>query len=141
MKIVVARVPPEGMKDRAAYDPVALDMDVVGVQLRQPFEADAFVVKADEELVVNVEIQAPLVLSCARCLQEFPKTLATGAVFTYKVQPTDIVDITDDVRQEVILAYPTVPVCRPECKGLCKDCGQNLNVAACSHQATGEPGR
>ena len=133
MKIHVNQVPPEGLKDHAAYDPSTLDMERFDVHLREPFEVDAFITKADQELVVSAEIRAPLRLTCARCLEEFLSIVSTDAMFSYKVQPTDVVDITEDVRQEIILAYPMIPVCQPDCKGLCSSCGQNLNVAPCSH--------
>ena len=133
MKIHVNQVPPEGLKDHAAYDPGTLDMERFDVHLREPFEVDAFITKADQELVVSAEIHAPLRLTCARCLEEFLSVVSTDAMFSYKVQPTDVVDITEDVRQEIILAYPMIPVCQPDCKGLCSSCGQNLNVAPCSH--------
>jgi uncharacterized protein len=141
MKIHVSRVPVEGLKDHASYDPTTMDMDRVDVQLREPLEVDAFIVKAERELVVNAAIRARLHLVCARCLEEFTQTLATDAVFSYNVQPTDIVDITDDVRQEIILAYPMIPVCQRTCKGLCSTCGQNLNLSACTHQAGLETNR
>ncbi len=139
MKIHVSRVPPEGLKDHASYDPSTLDMERIDIRLHDPLEIDAVIVKAERELVVKANIRAPLRLVCARCLEEFARTLATEAVFSYRVQPTDIVDITDDVRQEIILAYPMVLICRPDCKGLCPTCGHNLNAAPCSHQA--EAGR
>jgi len=134
MKIAVNKVPPEGLTQRASYDPAALDMDRQDVQLREPFEAEAHVTKADQELVVEVGIRAPLHLVCARCLVEFTDVVTPSAVFSYKVHPAETVDITDDVRQEIILAYPMIPLCRPGCKGLCSSCGQDLNTAACSHQ-------
>ena len=109
-------------------------MERFDVHLREPFEVDAFITKADQELVVSAEIHAPLHLTCARCLGEFLSVVSTDAVFSYKVQPTDVVDLTEDVRQEIILAYPMIPVCQPDCKGLCSSCGQNLNSALCSHQ-------
>ena len=135
MKIYVSRIPDEGLKDHASYDPSAMDMGRDDIHLDHPFDVDAFIIKADQELVVNAAIRCPLRLSCARCLEEFRTTLEAKAVFTYKVRPTDVVDITDDVRQEVILGYPMTPICRPDCKGLCSACGQNLNVASCSHHA------
>ena len=138
MKIYVSRVPAEGLRDRATYEPAALDMDAFDVHLREPFEVDAFVTKADEELVVTAGIRASLWFSCARCLEEFSSLMTTTAVFSYTVRPSDIVDITDDVRQEVMLAYPMIPVCRPDCKGLCPACGQNLNVAACPHRGAAD---
>ena len=134
MKIYVKDVPPEGMAQRATYDPVSLDMEREDVHLRESFEAEAFVTKADRELVVAVAMRAPLNLICSRCLKEFTVVVTPQTVFSYTVQPTDTVDITDDVRQEIILAYPMIPLCRPDCKGLCGMCGQELNMAPCSHE-------
>ena len=135
MKISVSRVPDEGLKDHASYDPAAMDMERDDIHLDRPFTVDAFIIKADQELVVNAAVHCSLRLTCARCLEDFHTTLATDAVLSYKVKPNDIVDITDDVRQEIILAYPMVPICQATCKGLCSACGQNLNVASCSHHA------
>ena len=136
MKIYVNRVPDEGLKDHASYDPATMDMDRFDIHLKEPFEMDAVITKADRELVVKADISCPLHLTCARCLEEFTSTVRTDAIFSYKVFPTDVVDITDDVRQEIILAYPMIPICRPDCKGLCSRCGQNLNVELCVHQAS-----
>ena len=134
MKIYVNQVPAEGLRNHSVYDPSTLDMDRFDVHFREPFEVEAFIMKADQELVVSVEIRAPVHLLCARCLEEFLSVISTDAVLSYKVQPTDVVDITEDVRQEIILAYPMIPICQPDCKGLCSSCGQNLNLGSCSHQ-------
>jgi uncharacterized protein len=134
MKIYVNQIPEEGLTLRATYDPAALDMERPDVHLAEPFEAEAVATKADQELIVAVDVRVPARLTCARCLDEVSSVLTAQAVFNYNVEPTDVVDITDDVRQEVILSYPMVPVCRPECKGLCSVCGQNLNAGACVHQ-------
>lgn len=133
MKIHVNRVPEEGLREHATYNPAALDMERDDVHLPQPFEVDTFLTKAERELVVQADIRCPLHLVCARCLAEFDSAVVTKALFSYAVHPTDVVDITDDVRQEIMLAYPMFPVCRPDCKGLCSACGQNLNVGSCSH--------
>ena len=133
MKIHVNRVPEEGLREHATYNPAALDMERDDVRLPQPFEVDAFLTRAARELVVQADIRCPMHLVCSRCLAEFDSTVATTALFNYAVQPTDVVDITDDVRQEIMLAYPMFPVCRQDCKGLCSACGQNLNLGSCSH--------
>ena len=133
MKIYVNRIPEEGLRERATYDPAALDMDREDIHLTEPFKVDVFATKVDEELVVRAGIHCPLRLDCARCLEAFASTVTADAIFSYTVRPGDIVDITDDVRQEIILAYPMVPVCQPDCKGLCLTCGQNLNHGPCRH--------
>ena len=40
-------------------------------------------------------------------------------------------DLTEDVRDDILLAFPSRCLCRAECKGLCPDCGQNLNAREC----------
>ena len=135
MKIHVDRVPEGGLEEHATYDPTTLDMDREDIRLLEPFDVQAFIRLADEELVVNAQIRCPLHLLCARCLEEFTSTVQTDAIYSYEVQPSDVVDITEDVRQEIILSYPMIPLCRPNCRGLCRTCGQNLNAASCSHQA------
>jgi len=133
MKIHVNRIPAEGLQEHATYDPAPLDMEREDIQLREPFEVDAFVTKTESELVVKADIRCPLLMTCARCLEDFSSSVDTDAIFHYKVKPADVVDITDDVRQEILLGYPMFPICQPDCKGLCTTCGQNLNVARCNH--------
>jgi uncharacterized protein len=40
-------------------------------------------------------------------------------------------DLTEVVRQYIITNWPMKPLCRPECGGLCPDCGANLNLEEC----------
>ncbi|MBI3321054.1 MAG: DUF177 domain-containing protein [Candidatus Omnitrophica bacterium] len=134
MKIHVNRIPPEGLRDRAVYDPATMELDREDIHLREPFAVEALITKAHHDLVVDVDIRCPARLSCAKCLEEFATMFTAEAIFTYTVRPTDVVDITEDVRQEIILAYPMIPICRPDCKGLCRICGQDLNAASCPHQ-------
>lgn len=139
MKIYVNQIPAEGLTRHASYDPAALDMEREDIHLDRPFEVDAAIVKADEEIVVTADIRCMLRMVCARCLEEFTTTETADAVFSYKAGPTDVVDITNDVREEIILGYPMIPVCRPDCKGLCSACGRNLNQGSCAH-ASPTPG-
>ena len=135
MKIQVNRIPDEGLNEHATYDPSKLDMDRQDIRLKDPVEVDAQVTKTDDELLVRVDIECPMRMECARCLEEFASVLRADALFNYQVKPSDIVDITDDVRQEIILGYPMIPVCRPDCRGLCRVCGRNLNHGDCAHKA------
>lgn len=134
MKIQVNRIPEEGLREHATYDPSRLDMERQDIRLADPIEVDAVVNKTDDELLVEVDIECSMRMECARCLEQFETVLRTDALFNYEVKPSDIVDITDDVRQEIILGYPMIPVCRPDCRGLCRVCGQNLNQGDCAHQ-------
>lgn len=83
---------------------------------------------------------------CTRCLTAVvtPVDLEVGTLFTqdpeavddpdsYPVAPeaTEI-DLTPAVREELVLATPRYVLCREECKGLCSQCGRDLNAGACS---------
>jgi len=82
---------------------------------------------------------------CRRCLIPVatPLQLEIGALFTqdldalddpdsYSVAPdaTEI-DVTAAVREELVLAAPRFMACRDECKGLCPQCGKDLNAGPC----------
>ena len=133
MNIHVNRIPADGLKEHATYDPAKLEMGRADIHVDESFDVDAVITKAGRELMVRVAIRCPVRFTCARCLEDFPTTLTPAGMLNYTVAPTDVVDITDDVRQEVMLAYPMVPVCKPDCKGLCPSCGQNWNTGTCSH--------
>ena len=47
-------------------------------------------------------------------------------------EKTEFADLTDELRQSIILALPTYPVCRADCRGLCPTCGKNLNEGPCT---------
>ena len=49
----------------------------------------------------------------------------------------DLIDITDDVRQSIILALPLKPICTDNCRGLCAVCGNNLNIRKCNCETSG----
>lgn len=41
-------------------------------------------------------------------------------------------DLGEVVREELILNVPAWPVCRPDCRGLCPQCGVDLNETSCA---------
>jgi uncharacterized protein len=43
-------------------------------------------------------------------------------------------DLAPAVREQILLALPTAPLCREECKGLCQTCGLDLNQRECGHE-------
>ncbi len=51
--------------------------------------------------------------------------------FLVPVEPGDIIDVTEVVRQNLILALPIAPRCREDCRGLCPRCGADRNRTVC----------
>ena len=51
--------------------------------------------------------------------------------FVMPVEPGDVIDLTEVVRQHLVLALPIAPRCSPDCRGLCPSCGADLNAGPC----------
>ncbi|MEW5975229.1 MAG: DUF177 domain-containing protein [Acidobacteriota bacterium] len=43
----------------------------------------------------------------------------------------DCIDVSDIIREQILLALPMKPMCREDCLGLCPYCGKNRNLTAC----------
>lgn len=48
-----------------------------------------------------------------------------------RVNANHELDLTDIIRQDIVVQQPLQPLCRPDCPGLCVDCGQELQNGAC----------
>ncbi len=90
--------------------------------------------------------------TCARCLEAFTREQVIQIndefvpvidVFTglpapepidadaFQLTPNHLLDLNEAIRQYAILEDPIQPLCSPDCKGLCVDCGANLNLGPC----------
>ncbi len=94
-------------------------------------------------------------LTCSRCLEQFdagvdepfdvlylPHT-ASGAADERQVEDDDlstafysdnVIDLGQLMQEQCYLAVPMKPLCTESCRGLCPDCGTNLNTASCHCQ-------
>lgn len=86
-----------------------------------------------DEFLVRGELALPCSCTCGRCGGTFQKTYAEPSFCeTYPVGGMESLDLTESVREGIMLALPTYPVCRETCKGVCLHCGKNLNTGACT---------
>jgi uncharacterized protein len=44
---------------------------------------------------------------------------------------SDVIELAPLIEEQVLLALPTRPLCREDCRGLCSGCGVNLNSGKC----------
>lgn len=129
-----------------------LDPDLNPVE---PVQGSVRFLRTHEGILVQGELASVFELECTRCLTSFHLPLSieveeeyrsvidleTGASLPYAPGEKDtiigekhILSLTEVVRQLFLLAIPTMPRCTAECKGLCPQCGTNLNVATCECQ-------
>lgn len=123
------------------------DFDIDMPQARtteQPGILEARIDATTDGVVVTGTARAEVVLVCNRCLAEVPAeqtaqfTQVYGFVESDDIEPISTsgeIDLGAVTRDEFSLSLPLVPVCRPDCLGLCPTCGTDLNRAPCSGHA------
>ena len=102
--------------------------------------------RTPQGVLAQGDFQTIVAAECVRCLEEFHQPLRTDftELFSYHSHPTSEasmvipedgnVDFAPLVREYLLLEVPIKLLCREDCKGLCVECGQNLNLAICEHQ-------
>lgn len=117
-------------------DPVRFDdIDVTG----------EFFCTGDHRVSLRAEAGATAVSRCSRCLEPVaaPVHATIDALYAKEPDPDDpdlyrfegnAVELTDAVRDALLLELPLQFFCKPDCKGLCPVCGANLNHGTCTCQ-------
>jgi len=123
------------------FDKVTLD----DFELRD-FDGNVVMSRTPQGLFVQAEFRGTAGLECVRCLTAFDQTLNWELSELYAfdkrsvtdsglILPEDAhIDLAPLVREYALLEIPIKPICRPDCKGLCTECGQNLNEKDCGHR-------
>ena len=94
-------------------------------------------VMAGADLIVTGSASVPLATVCARCLDDIRVPISVKNLCFHFEKVRDLeVDLTEDVREELLLAVPSCFYCSPDCKGICPVCGANLNHASCGCDRT-----
>ncbi len=123
-------------------------------RLTGPLRVALHYMRSGEDLLFDGTLSTDLAGQCARCLEEFP--LALNRPFSWVLLPAgpqgalgretelnqedlatsfysgDKVDVSLLVREQFFLSLPSYPLCQETCKGLCEQCGVNLNSEECS---------
>jgi len=75
-------------------------------------------------------VATPLQLEIGVRFTEDPEALDDPDSYPVAADATEI-DVTPAVREELVLAAPRYVVCRDDCRGLCPQCGKDLNAGPC----------
>jgi uncharacterized protein len=134
--------------------------DIQGLANQQEFAVTGFhqasctlTRKGDEKVIAQGSVHVSILLSCDRCLGMYPFEVKTEFQLLFTLEKEEawgvgeiavssddmdaeslaepIIDLDDMLRQQVYLALPVKKLCGEGCKGLCLQCGVNLNETAC----------
>lgn len=134
------------------FDPSALPQEGEAYRVVAPVQLGCAVHKDRTRFRLTGRVTAELELDCSRCLE--PYRLPVDMTFDHRYLPQseaaadgereveeddmetsyyqdDQIDLAELVREQFYLALPMKPLCADDCKGLCPQCGTNLNLARC----------
>ena len=122
----------------------------VGTEFLGPVTGRIVLTNAGAAISARGWLRATPVCECSRCLARHevpldvevneecrlaqidqPRRAGEAVSQAIPILDADVVDLTELVRQVLALNVPPRSLCRADCKGLCPQCGQNLNVRAC----------
>ncbi len=101
--------------------------------------------RTPQGLVVQGKFTAETNVDCVRCLKEFTQPIKFEFTELYAFQKKDMsesellvpddahIDLAPLIREYALLEVPISPLHDPNCKGLCIECGQDLNIRDCGH--------
>lgn len=149
MKINIRQLK-EGMHDFefTAYQD---ELDLEAHRFANAVNIHSVVDKRRNNIFVNTSVNTEAHFECHRCLTAFTQRLEDSfeLLFTFEERPAypvdmdedeiirlgaevQEIDLTQDVRDCMLLAIPIKVVCSQDCRGLCSRCGANLNHEACT---------
>ena len=132
MKIDLTRFPEnESVLLKEDIVPQDLDLDIGVMRFPEKIKLQAEGWKTEEDLSLEVHIEGERHFTCSRCLEDFNNLFEKDFTLHYDIKGLDSVNIDQDVRDEIILDHPIQVVCQTNCRGLCPDCGTNLNTERC----------
>jgi uncharacterized protein len=123
------------------------EMEVLSDPIRfEGIEAEGeFFCTGDHRISLRADVSATADSRCSRCLQpvQVPVKAQVAALYAKELDPEDpdlyafegnSLELTDAVKDALLLELPLQFFCRPDCKGLCPVCGINLNKGTCTCQ-------
>lgn len=111
-----------------------------------PVKVQGQVVNVGGCMELDAQGAAEVELMCARCAEPFSQTISFPIEERLKkedpfseeeenpdvtVLEGSVIDLGELVYGSLFMSFPTKPLCREDCKGLCPVCGKNLNEGSC----------
>jgi len=124
----------------------------LNMKLLTPVNLDGKISKSGEDVFINGQINTIIEVSCHRCLKHFSQKVDTSfELFCqpvpvneqndyYEITPEELgisyyqdntIDLSNTIRDTIILEIPIKLLCSDDCNGLCTECGNNLNKNQC----------
>ncbi len=144
-------------EESLAAFPVLVEIAESGsCQFIGPVTIQVRVFRVHEMVEVEGQVTVDATFNCSSCLKEFELSVRSDFVLTYcrelpqieveddeegaELSAEDMglilfdgqeIDLSESIQEQLVMALPSRPVCDAMCKGLCPQCGVDLNLASC----------
>ncbi|MEV4707722.1 DUF177 domain-containing protein [Actinoplanes sp. NPDC049316] len=134
---------------RVVPAPADLGLELISAPEGSDLELDLSLTSVSEGVYVSGTVRGSLTGECGRCLNEISESFEVplAELYAYADSTTeettdedevgrmqgDLIDLEPAVRDAVVLTLPTNPVCRPDCPGLCPECGVHFDDLPADH--------
>jgi len=147
---------PEARIERT-FAPGVLPTDQSICRIAAPVALNVAIRKDRMQFRLVGRVRTAIALTCSRCLEEFELDVDESFDLLYlpraepgpaeerAVEDDDlstafyedhVIDLGQLMQEQCYLAVPMKPLCQDDCRGLCSECGANLNTASCRCQPT-----
>ncbi|MGI8908497.1 MAG: YceD family protein [Candidatus Sumerlaeaceae bacterium] len=132
--------------------PASLELEDPDYRFEEPVQGQVNFKSVGDQVIAKGQIHTHTISQCVRCLSEIrvpvsarvealyendpellkPERMAFGSdeqIITY--YDGEAIHPEPELRESLMLELPTRPLCSENCKGLCPNCGANLNDGPC----------
>jgi uncharacterized protein len=146
-------MPPDGLTFKRRYEAGELDTRDYDFELEEPPMLEGRAIRAGQDIRLRGEIKAAISAPCDRCLNEvtIPIEIPFDLFYApadasadqaaerelrerdldFAVYENDQIDLDELLLEQLELSLPSRVLCREECRGLCPQCGADLNIEQC----------
>lgn len=151
IKINVAEIKKRlvGKKDFSyELEPAELNITEEDLPITGTVTVQGTISNAGDVLLLRATVQAKVHRVCGRCLKAFTGTNTAEVLEKFYpasaeniendafIYEFDVVDMTEPIRESLLLAEPLQALCRIDCQGLCPVCGADRNEGSCGCDTT-----
>jgi uncharacterized protein len=127
----------------------SLGLELIGVPEGACIDLDLRMESVSEGVLVTGTVTGPVEGECGRCLRPISDTIVVTLqeLYAYEHSTTDettdddqvgrvqgdLIDLEPALRDAVVLALPSNPLCRTDCPGLCSECGEPWDELPAGH--------
>ena len=127
--------------------PEALELEFEGAYFTSNVSINLKFYRQNSNIHVKALMSVDMEMECSRCLAPVSMTIEATSEIQYSPLPKferdqidaigigyyseEYIDLSDELRESILLEIPMTVLCVEDCKGFCPNCGKNLNLEEC----------